>query len=322
MSTVTFASSTEQSDIDLPSKSQQEYVIQPDTKENAIKKNSTPVTIDDVDILMEKQTQAIIAGDSKLAEKISDELDSIGVKKVSFEEILALTDGEKTYDTDIEIKAQSDITFRTAYSYITVSGSRVDIMRVYATPKPGAYMYHEGIVDKDVSKSGTATALELIRIWGEYGAGFTRIGNVVSVYTGLRDSISTLQPTSPITRVRADYNFTCAENTVFLYYWNDFMQNWSHMGNSSYLGYGVTNTTKTCYISGYNALPQHKSTDYNNSLYSANYNDAYYMYTNRGPGEVLTDSQFKEFDIAGVSGKGSPYVQLSLLQPHIPALCK
>ncbi|MPM28486.1 hypothetical protein SDC9_75012 [bioreactor metagenome] len=94
------------------------------------------------------------------------------------------------------------------------------------------------------------------------------------------------------------------------------------MGNSSSLGYAVTNTAKTCYISGYNALPQHTSTDYQGTLYAANYNDANYMYTNRGLGNVLTDSQFKKFDIGGVSGSGSPYIALTLLRPTIPASCK
>ncbi|MPM28487.1 hypothetical protein SDC9_75013 [bioreactor metagenome] len=81
-------------------------------------------------------------------------------------------------------------------------------MRIYATPKETAYMYHEGIVDKDVTKSGTAANLELIRIWGEFGVCLTKLGVVSSVYTALRDTIATMQPSSPITRVRAAYNFT------------------------------------------------------------------------------------------------------------------
>lgn len=262
--------------------------------------------------------------DTKLEESITSELKAIGVNEVTIDEVNQLTGEGSSFDTKeiVSPLAQSDITFSTAYSNITVNGSTIEIMRIYATPKTTAYMYHEGIVDRDVTKSGTASTLQVLKVLGEFGVGLTKVGTVVTVYTAVKDVIATIQSSSPITRVRAQYNFTCAENTVFLYYYNNSSRNWVHMGNSSSLGYAITNTVKSCYISGTNALPRHTSKDYNGLLKATNYNDAYYMYTNRIPGDVLTASQFKKFNISGVSGTSSPYVALSLLRPIIPAHCQ
>ncbi len=291
-----------------------EYLSEPT---NIASINANQYTIADVDALLEQYSEANLTSNVELKEKIDEQLTDMGVEKISLDEIQKLT-GEisKPY----AVTSQSNIEFRTAYSSIVSNGKTVQIMRIYAIPSEGSDMFHYGVVEKDATKSGLAKTLKLVNIWGNYAAGFTKAGPAVSLYDALHNTITTLTQNSQITRVRASYDFTCIENTVFLYFKNT-SGNWTQMGISSSLGYSVTAIAKSVYINNNNALPKHTSRDYTGTLQSSRYNDASYMYNNYAAGNVNTESQFTKFHIAGVTGNSSDYVAEAMLCPNIPATC-
>ena len=90
--------------------------------------------------------------------------------------------------------------------------------------------------------------IDFIRILGEFALGFTDFGTIISVYNALKDCITTLKPSSNITRINADYVYTCAENTVFIYYYNERIGTWTQIANSSNLAYSVTAIVKNVYV--------------------------------------------------------------------------
>ena len=292
--------------------SEKEYIV-------SSKYKRTLTTIDDVDELMDEVTQATICNNEKLVKELENELDEIGVQEVSLKDICNLI------NEDVPITcSQNNIVYNTVTSAMPVNGKSVKFMRVYARPQLGAEMYYTGSASKNIAVNDMPTGIRFLKVWGEYAIGKIKkfsIGEIFSVYAALRDSISTLTPTSNITRVNTDYVYTCVENTVFLYYYNETTGMWIHMGNSSNLGYAVTAIAKSIDINGNNALPKHKSIDYSGNIKAENYNSAYYMYTHRPNSELLLETQFEDFDISGAAGDNNPYVKLKLWRPQIPASC-
>ncbi len=278
-------------------------------------------TINDVDSVMDELNQAIISKDEIRIKELEQELSDMSVDEISYKDMLELTGNDIPNQKSI-VMNQDNIIFNKVQASMSVDGESVKFMRIYARPQPGAYMYHEGVASKNITTNHTAQAIDFIRILGEFALGFTDFGTIISVYNALKDCITTLKPSSNITRINADYVYTCAENTVFIYYYNERIGTWTQIANSSNLAYSVTAIVKNVYVNGNNTLPKHTSIDYNGSLKHDKYNVAVYLYRNRFDSDILTRTQFETFDITGVSGSQNPYVKLPMLQPEIPALCR
>lgn len=204
-------------------------------------------TINDVDSVIDELNQATISKDEIRIKELEQELSDMSVDEISYKDMLELTGNDIPNQKSI-VMNQDNIIFNKVQASMSVDGESVKFMRIYARPQPGAYMYHEGVASKNITTNHTAQAIDFIRILGEFALGFTDFGTIISVYNALKDCITTLKPSSNITRINADYVYTCAENTVFIYYYNERIGTWTQIANSSNLAYSVTAIVKNVYV--------------------------------------------------------------------------
>lgn len=292
----------------------EEYVIS-----SSDSKVRSTVSISDVDELMKEYSNAVVSEDMDAVTRLDQELYEMGVRDVSFSDIIQMT-GDA--DTPMTLAASDNITFKTAYSEIIVNGETKEIMRIYATPTKGCEMYHRGTAEgSTVVVNTAANALHVCKVWGLWALGnVKKYGPVISFFAAFYDSISGLEKDTNVHSMDANYIYTCAENTVFLYFKNS-IGTWTHIGTSNYLAYAVTYVLDSYVIDGVITRPSQISHDYSGNLSVSGYNDASAIYKQWLSGGPYTSLQFRTFDIGQAANVNVSIVTLNLLCPLLPGNC-
>ncbi len=113
---------------------------------------------------MKSYSNAVMDGNIAAISALDAQLEDLGVKETSLTEILQLT-GES--NSHLMLSSADNISFKTAYSEITVNGSTKEIMRVYAIPLPGSDMFHMDVAEnREVVVNKAAKAINFAKVWG------------------------------------------------------------------------------------------------------------------------------------------------------------
>lgn len=277
------------------------------------------VTVADIDSLVGDLNKAILSDDVEAENEIRDELSRSGAIPTTYSEVLELTGSEVVpYATNVNIE------FNTVYSDIIVGGKTIEIMRIYATPERGSDMFHEGNANSDDSPNMKAGAVNAIKTWGSFGAGYIPVvGTLISVYDALKDTVTGFLPNNVVEDIYIEYVYRCIENTTFLYFWNENSNNWTHMGTCSRLGARVTSIIDDITIDNFAALPGGYEETYYDDIYARNYNNAAYSYNYwwscYGPN---FEQQAPRFSISGAAGEDEEVAVVKMVMPELPGYCR
>lgn len=281
-----------------------------------------PVTINEVDLLMERQAEALLRKDTALYEEIDRELEQRGVKEVSLNEVIALTGSVPAFDGyATNAAAASSATFRTVYSAYITGGKSYDVMRVYATPTGSTgTLYQTGVTAVKNTASATAIGMQFAKIAVSTVAGIASdtIGTIQSVYDALKGMISVLSPTATITDIQTSYTWSAAETCVFVYFKSPTIpEMWNLKGQYSKATASVATATPVLKVSGSSVIANTITRVYNGSATPANYDStlkAFQAYTEGG----TYVSAISKITVTGIQGKTVKTINLA--NPEIPAL--
>ena len=289
--------------------------------ENEYVKNTSygrsAVTVADIDALMEDLNEAVLTDDIEAEKKIKEELAQSGAIPTSYSDVLKLT------GVDNIPYANVNIDFNTVYSEIYTEGKNIEIMRIYATPKRGSAMFHEGWANSQNTNTLQAGSINALKTWGEFGASYIPyVGTALPVFDALKSTISGFKATNLVENVYIEYVYRCIENTTFLYFYNKNINTWTHIGTCSRLGTRVTSIVDKIKVKNFAALPGGYSKTYTDDIYARNYNNAlnsYKYWKAYGPN---FEQQAKDFSVSGAAGANKTAAVVKMLMPHIPAVCK
>jgi hypothetical protein len=284
-------------------------------------KVSGATSIQDIDRLMEKRTQAILSKDFTAADEIGAELEKLGAKEVSLNEVLVLTDStpeEFEKSSDIQLLAAS-ATFSTVYSTYTTGGQTYDVMRIYATPTGSTgTLYQTGVTATTNSNSAAANTMQILKmvVSSTVGVASNTIGIAQTVYGFLKDLISLLSPTSTISNITTSYTWSAAESCVFIYFQSKTSGAWVLAGQYSKATTTMHTATPVLKVQGTSVIGSTVSKDHNGSATPLYYNDTAKAYTEfRATG--IHVSRIKQITVTGVEGKTVKTIRLA--NPDIPA---
>ncbi len=251
----------------------QEYVI---NESSPLK--SQPTTIAEIDEMFRVLDNAILTNDSKKEAEISNSLEAAGVREVTLAEILAKTGVE---NAPVPVSS-SDIVFNEVHSEITVQGKDLEIMRIYARPQYGSRMFHQGSINTDAEPDMRAGTLNMLTTTATFAGGLIpKAGVAVSALSALKSIFDGFTANTVIETIGADYSYECIENTVFLYFFNENNNLWTHIGTCSYLGTRLVpqhlniETKDEIFVDIPSDTPITPITD---EIYDDNYNNAYDCY--------------------------------------------
>lgn len=251
----------------------QEYVI---NESSTLR--SHPTTIAEIDEMFRDLDNAILTNDREKEAEISTSLEAAGVREVTLAEILANTGA---VNTPVPISS-SDIIFNEVHSEITVQGKNLEIMRIYARPQYGSRMYHQGSINTDAEPDMRAGVLNMLTTSATFAGGaLPKVGIVVSALSALNSIFDGFTANTVIETIGADYSYECIENTVFLYFFNENNNLWTHIGTCSYLGTRLVpqhlniETKDEIFVDIPSGTPIVPITD---EIYDDNYNNAYDCY--------------------------------------------
>ncbi len=267
---------------------------------------------------MKSYSNAVMDGNIAAISALDAQLEDLGVKETSLTEILQLT-GES--NSHLMLSSADNISFKTAYSEITVNGSTKEIMRVYAIPLPGSDMFHMDVAEnREVVVNKAAKAINFAKVWGLQAAGnIEKYGPVISAFVALKDSLHST-PDTNIYSIDAAFRYQCVENTVFLYFKNS-SNLWTHIGTSNYLTYVVNYFVDSYEIDGVIARPDQVTCKYSGDLSVNGYNDATAIYKRWSSVGPYTDLQFRTFDVGAAADVNHSVVSLDLVCPLLPGYC-
>lgn len=288
-----------------------EYVIH--TSRNA-------VTVADVDALMGELIEARLTDDTEKEKDILAQFPSYGVESATLQEI------EEMVDPDGQIPvtySDANIDFNTVHSETTVNGEDVAVMRVYATPKSGSEMYHEGTANSNTQPNLRAGVVNAIKTWATFAVTQNEyIGTAASVYDLLKDTISGFTANNVVENLDVDYVYRCIENVVFLYFLDNTTNTWTLMGISTRLGTRVTEIIDTITVDNYAALPGGYTKEFYGDYYDTYYNNVTYCYSHWKYDGPCTRTQIEDFSISGAAGADEAIATVSMVQPYYPANCR
>lgn len=191
------------------------------------------VTIADIDELYFELDKAVLTEDKEAESAIREELENAGVRQVSFAEVLAKTGGA---NSAISTLAASDIEFDEVTSQLYVDGEYVEIMRIHARPQLGSNMFHTYDISIDAKPNMRAGAFNAIESSATFlGGAIPEVGIGISALTTLNSIVGGFTAQDVVETLDADFSAQFIENTVFIYFWNENTNNWTHIGAGNYI---------------------------------------------------------------------------------------
>lgn len=261
---------------------------------------------------------AILTNDSEKEAEISNSLEAAGVREVTLAELLAKTGAA---NTPVPVSS-SDILFNEVHSEITVQGKNLEIMRIYARPQYGSRMYHQGSINTDAEPDMRAGVLNMLTTSATFAGGtIPEAGIVVSALSALKSIFDGFTANTVIETIGADYSYECIENTVFLYFFNENNNLWTHIGTCSYLGTRLVpqhlniETKDEIFVDIPSDAPIIPIT---NEIYDDNYNNAYDCYEYWSYYGPSSEHQATEWDVELLEEED---VTVPMECPDLPGAC-
>lgn len=246
-------------------------VMQTDaTSERLIRNDGSfsDATIADVDELTRQRTQAVFNEDEILAEELLEQLEEIGGRPSTKEEIALFADSH-----DISPYAATKSTNFLTYTYSsTVNGTTYSIKRIDNVASTSSNLYHSGVIAKKTSAGKAATAFEICKVVGTAlaGAANTTVGNALNVYSVLSGTAAAVSSTTVVRDITASYTYQIQEHCSFYSYKNS-SGSWVPFAVSSYADTVVTTVlTEMTLSNGTTSTLNNYASTYKNTLYLTN----------------------------------------------------
>lgn len=234
-------------------------------------------TLADVDLLTQKRSQAIFNGDEKAAEDLLLQLQEIGGRPSTQEEIaLFVSPNELAASGTGDIAMPTKVTKYMTYSYTTtVNGKTYEVKRVDNVASTSSNLYHNGVIAKKTSANKSASTFQAI-----VSSAITWAGNsatqaaskAMSVYSIVGSIVEAISPTTVVKDINATYTYQIQEYCSFYSYKNS-SGNWVSFARASYADTVVTVVMLSVTPSGGTTMTLNNCTaTYKNKFYGENSN--------------------------------------------------
>lgn len=201
------------------------------------------VTTDDVDKVVYEIGLAILDGDEKAAAELEQELDSMGVKDSTPEELQVISGAS----TQAARASSSKVTYKTSTYSVTVNGKSYQVKEVIALPTTESNLFHSVSVNKKTISSSVASGeYQLLKVLGT--AAFAEYERYISAFSALKSVISGLTPTTKVYGITATY--VCAALEMVRFYSYKTSYGWAGYGCSSYAQTAISATIFSTSYSG------------------------------------------------------------------------
>lgn len=202
------------------------------------------VTTDDVDKVVYEIGLAIIDGDEKAVADLEQELDDMGVKDSTPEELQVISGAS----TQAARASSSKVTYKTSTYSVTVGGKSYQVKEVIALPTTESNLFHSVSVNKKTTSSSVASGqYELLKVLGT--AAFAEYGKFVSAFNVLKSVISGFSSTTKVYGITATY--VCAALEMVRFYSYKTSSGWQSYASSSYAQTAMSATIfSTSYAGG------------------------------------------------------------------------
>lgn len=186
---------------------------------------SSQELIENVDNLIEKRTEALLANDMATYRKIDKQLDSYGLTDISSSQIENLT-GDKRLGQSVNsgrsansTKTISGIKFENIKYKQKYKGKSYSIMRIVATPTGRSRLYKTGVTTLKNTNSLGAAMMQFLSAKARAAVGrLSRTFSYVnSVYDVCKTFLPSLSKTSVVTDIQASYTWAAAKTCAFIY---------------------------------------------------------------------------------------------------------
>lgn len=185
------------------------------------------VTTDDVDKVVYEIGLAIIDGDEKAVAELEQELDNMGVKDSTSEELQVISGAS----TQAARASSSTVSYKTSTYSVTVNGKSYQVKEVIALPTTESNLFHSVSINKKTTTSSVASGrYNLLKVIGT--AAIAEYGNFVSAFNTLKSVISGFSSTTEVYGITATY--VCAALEMVRFYSYKTSSGWSNYGSSSY----------------------------------------------------------------------------------------
>lgn len=185
------------------------------------------VTTDDVDKVVYEIGLAILDGDEKAVAELEQELDNMGVKDSTPEELQVFSGAS----TQAARASSSKVTYKTSTFSVTVDGKSYQVKEFIALPTTESNLFHSVSINKKTTTSSVASGhYNLLKVIGT--AAIAEYGNFVSAFNTLKSVISGFSSTTEVYGITATY--VCAALEMVRFYSYKTSSGWSSYGSSSY----------------------------------------------------------------------------------------
>lgn len=206
------------------------------------------VTTDDVDKVVYEIGLAIIDGDEKAVADLEQELDNMGVKDSTPEELQVISGAS----TQAARASSSTVSYKTSTYSVTVNGKSYQVKEVIALPTTESNLFHSVSVNKKkISSSVASGEYELLKAIGSAvtGAVYAEYGKYISAFSALKSVISGLNSTTKVYGITATY--VCAALEMVRFYSYKTSYGWQGYASSSYAQTAISATIfSTSYAGG------------------------------------------------------------------------
>jgi hypothetical protein len=211
--------------------------------------------------LISQSVETIINNNTNLYNELDHELDDMGVKKISYEDVVQLTsvNGERLSDNALATYSNNNVTFRTQCLDYTKNGKTYDMMRIYATPTNAFSTLHKASSQvtrfKSTQTKVTASAVTGLNmaISTIGGAASDTISRFLSVYDLVKGIYSACSSTSTLNNVESNTTWDIMETCSFIYFKNKSEQMWHLKGRFSQASASVNVCIPTIKFNGISA---------------------------------------------------------------------
>lgn len=198
------------------------------------------VTIDDVEKIVYERGFAILQGDDDKVAELERELDNMGVRDSTPNEIQALA-GISTQSIKA---ANANVTYKTSTYSVTVNNKTYQVKETIALPTTSSNLFHSVSVNqKNVPSSVASGAYELFKVTGTAAlqTAFAQYERYISAFDALKSIISGFASTTNVYGITASYVCAALEQVRFYSYKNTNGY-WTNYGSSSYVQTGFSAT--------------------------------------------------------------------------------
>ncbi|MFD2115257.1 hypothetical protein ACFSTH_07005 [Paenibacillus yanchengensis] len=298
----------------------------------------SPVTVEDIDKVMDERAQALLAGSMERYYELDEKLMQMGVRKISYDDVVALTSNEEDFTMeaireasfvedysnlsftssqssidriDVEksiMRANTETTFENYYTTLwnPINSQWYDVWRVTASPNGnlGSSLSHRVSTSVTSTKSTDAITMKFLGITVSSVAGellSPPYSYVKTVYDAYREMGNFMSPTTKVNNVDVHYLSNIAEINVFMYFKLQSHTTYPIVPGGLYSKINYTQDNTLMILNG--NIPANDDVTYTGTVSAEHYNNASYAFGRKWETGRPYISQIKRYNITGVGDK-------------------